>query len=76
MEALENRKVEEKAGRDYYAYAGTNPDRLGKLEQYVAGFHAGIRYAARIGSAYPDHCMQPDLCRGKGYCPRDPVCVD
>jgi hypothetical protein len=26
--------------------------------------------------AYPEHCMEPSRCAGKGYCPRAPSCVD
>ena len=26
--------------------------------------------------AYPDHCIEPSRCAGKGYCPRDRSCVD
>lgn len=28
----------------------------------------------RDDTAYPEMCREPDLCRGKGYCPRDPAC--
>lgn len=26
--------------------------------------------------AYPGHCLDPELCAGKGFCPRDISCVD
>lgn len=26
--------------------------------------------------AYPEFCMEPKLCAGRGYCPRDPCCCD
>jgi hypothetical protein len=26
--------------------------------------------------AYPEHCMEPSRCAGKGYCPREITCVD
>lgn len=25
---------------------------------------------------YKEWCRDPELCRGKGYCPRDPTCGD
>jgi len=32
--------------------------------------------AARAHAPYGDWCRDPDACRGKGYCPRDPTCGD
>ena len=30
----------------------------------------------RTECAYGDWCRRPSACRGKGYCPLDPVCGD
>lgn len=36
----------------------------------------GLRTALKAYSAYPEFCMQPELCAGKGYCPREIACDD
>lgn len=30
----------------------------------------------RRTAPYGEMCCDPDLCKGKGYCPRDPTCGD
>ena len=30
----------------------------------------------REGAPYGHMCRNPDLCKGKSYCPRDPTCGD
>ena len=30
----------------------------------------------RIGAPYGPMCRDPQLCAGRGYCPRDPTCGD
>lgn len=30
----------------------------------------------RKSAPYGEMCRNPDLCVGKGYCPRDPTCGD
>ena len=30
----------------------------------------------RLFAPYGEMCRDPDLCWGKGYCPRDPTCGD
>lgn len=34
------------------------------------------RAEARRSSPYGEMCRDPDVCAGKGYCPRDPTCGD
>lgn len=34
------------------------------------------RKTLKAKSPYGEMCMTPDLCAGKGYCPRDPACGD
>jgi len=68
--------ISPECGKAYYTWAGDDPARKGLLFAWHAAWLAAIRFQDRIGTAYPDHCMQPGLCKGKGYCPRDPTCVD
>lgn len=35
-----------------------------------------LRLAIKAYAAYPEFCLQPELCAGKGYCPRDIACDD
>lgn len=34
------------------------------------------RRKKKLASPYGEWCRDPDLCAGKGYCPRDPNCGD
>lgn len=34
------------------------------------------RWVAKQSSPYGSMCVDPELCKGKGYCPRDPTCGD
>jgi len=35
-----------------------------------------LRRELRKTAPYREWCMDPELCAGKGYCPRDPNCGD
>lgn len=51
---------------------GDDDDSYGVVLNACAGW--GNVYVRR--PPYPEFCRTPDLCAGRGYCPRDPCCCD
>lgn len=50
---------------------------VGHLDRRLAvALEAPLTPAAKPVGHYGEMCMNPSLCAGKGYCPRDPNCAD
>ena len=47
-----------------------------KIEAFHQGWKMAQKNESLKGTAYPEFCREPTLCKGKGYCPRDPTCID
>ena len=73
---FESIPIPDACGKSYYTWSNAHQERQGMLAVFHAGWEAGARHQERQGTPYPDHCRQPKVCQGKGYCPLDPVCID
>ena len=60
--------------------AALNDDLQGQTFQsariIVEEIESERRKARKLNAPYGEWCRDPDLCAGKGYCPRDPTCGD
>lgn len=61
----------------FYTDRGWSTGMMAAKEHHTEfGVEIEERTLPGYGLAYGTRCREPDLCRGKGYCPRDPTCGD
>lgn len=58
------------------ASASRQPALVASLPEPLSGVSAHPGDGQAQGAPYGEWCRSPELCAGKGYCPRDPTCGD